>query len=32
MGRGWMTLAIVFLVAYFVGAKFPGLAQKTGLV
>lgn len=26
------TLIIIVLVAYFVGAKWPGLARKTGLV
>lgn len=28
----WVTLGIVFIVAYYVGAKWPGMAQRAGLV
>lgn len=31
MGK-YIPLILIVLVAYFVGAKFPALAQKTGLL
>lgn len=32
MNKEHLMWLVVFLVAYFVGAKFPMLAKKTGLV
>jgi hypothetical protein len=30
-GWHWLTIVIVALVAYYVGAKFPGMVAKVGL-
>lgn len=32
MNKSHLVMLVVILAAYFAGAKFPGLAQKTGLV
>lgn len=32
MNKSHLTMFALLVVAYFVGAKFPGIAHKTGLV
>lgn len=27
----WLLLAVVFIIAYYVGAKYPGMVSKVGL-
>lgn len=29
--RGWLTIAVIFFIGYFVGVMYPGLARKVGV-